>query len=345
MPPGVGTRTSGVLAVPDRAPPVLRRERHVEHPRDRPPRLVHGRQPVRAAGDDLIADMIMDQRSPTPTSARTSAPAGNHPSSSTPTWNDGCKSSTPAARSPSPSAHRRANPARDPRRGRLTGRAHKTTALLSAQGMPGTWQERECLHVAGPDDPKCRWSSAEVPDLAQDRRGHQQQAFGMPQEAEACLAGVIVDVARSHQDARYRTAAPQRLSGRVPGRGSVPRVRPGPDRPQMRRRRAGLFPGRDPRPHACGSVRGLAAVRPPVAGPPGGAAPHASRSCIQCRPCRPPDGGRARCHGLAASPVSFLPGQAGSMHPPVAYRVARLPVSLVRRDRTRNGAGQPISGL
>jgi hypothetical protein len=37
------------------------------------------------------------------------------------------------------------------------------TALLSAQGMPGTWQERECLHVAGPDDPKCRWSSAAIP--------------------------------------------------------------------------------------------------------------------------------------------------------------------------------------
>src|ERR1019366_5389786 len=26
------------------------------------------------------------------------------------------------------------------------------TALLSAQGIPGTWQERACLHVAGPDD-------------------------------------------------------------------------------------------------------------------------------------------------------------------------------------------------
>ena len=26
------------------------------------------------------------------------------------------------------------------------------TALLSAQGIPGTWQERECLHVTGPDD-------------------------------------------------------------------------------------------------------------------------------------------------------------------------------------------------
>jgi len=28
----------------------------------------------------------------------------------------------------------------------------KRTALPSAQGMPGTWQERGCLHVAGPDD-------------------------------------------------------------------------------------------------------------------------------------------------------------------------------------------------
>ena len=28
----------------------------------------------------------------------------------------------------------------------------RNTALRSAQGMPGTWQERECLYVAGPDD-------------------------------------------------------------------------------------------------------------------------------------------------------------------------------------------------
>jgi len=31
----------------------------------------------------------------------------------------------------------------------------------------------------------------EVPDLAQDRRGHQQRAFRIPQEAQACLVGVI----------------------------------------------------------------------------------------------------------------------------------------------------------
>jgi ABC-2 type transport system ATP-binding protein len=35
----------------------------------------------------------------------------------------------------------------------------------------------------------------------------------------------------------------------------------------------------------------------------------------------------------------FLPDQAGSSHPPAA-RVARLPVPLVRRHRTRNGAGK-----
>jgi hypothetical protein len=82
----------------------------------------------------------------------------------------------------------------------------------------------------------------------------------MPQEAQACLAGAILDVARSQQDAGI---AQQHLSGRVPRR------------------------GRDPRPHARGSVRELAAVRPPAAGPPSGAVPHASRSCIQCRPGSP----------------------------------------------------------
>jgi hypothetical protein len=52
----------------------------------------------------------------TPTSARTSTPAGNPPGSSTPTWNPGCRSSTPAARSPSPSAPRRAIPRQAPQR-------------------------------------------------------------------------------------------------------------------------------------------------------------------------------------------------------------------------------------
>jgi hypothetical protein len=50
------------------------------------------------------------------------------------------------------------------------------------------------------------------------------------------------------------------------------------------------------------------------------------RGAIQCRPGSPAMAD-AQCHGLAAPPVSFLPGQAGSSHPPVAYRVARLPVS------------------
>lgn len=48
----------------------------------------------------------------------------------------------------------------------------------------------------------------------------------------------------------------------------------------------------------------------------------------------------ARCHGLAAPPVSSLPGQASISHQPVAYRVPRVPVLLVRRHRTRNGTGK-----
>ena len=38
--------------------------------------------------------------------------------------------------------------------------------------------------------------------------------------------------------------------------------------------------------------------------------------------------------------VNSLPGQPGSSHPPVAYRMARLPDPLVRQHRTRNGAGK-----
>ncbi len=56
-----------------------------------------------------------------------------------------------------------------------------------------------------------------VPDLAQDRRGHQQRALRMPQEAQARLMGVILNVARSQQDAGI---AQQHLSGRAPRRGS-----------------------------------------------------------------------------------------------------------------------------
>jgi hypothetical protein len=66
-----------------------------------------------------------------------------------------------------------------------------------------------------------------VPDLAQDRRGHQQRPFRIPQEAKACLVGVILNVARSQQDA---SIAQQHLSGRVPRRGSLPRVQPGPEK-------------------------------------------------------------------------------------------------------------------
>jgi hypothetical protein len=50
-------------------------------------------------------------------------------------------------------------------------------------------------------------------------------------------------------------------------------------------------------------------------------------------------------YGLAAPPVSFLPGQAGSSHPPVAYRVDGCRFPLVRWHRTRSGAGKPVTGL
>ena len=41
------------------------------------------------------------------TRARTSTPRANHPDSARPTWNASCRSCTPAAPSPSPSARRR----------------------------------------------------------------------------------------------------------------------------------------------------------------------------------------------------------------------------------------------
>jgi hypothetical protein len=91
-------------------------------------------------------------------------------------------------------------------------------------------------------------------------------------------------------------------------------------------RRPGLFLGRDPRPQARGSVRELAAVRPL-------AAVHqvvhllTHRAHASSERQAAPDGGRAQCQGQAAPPVSFLPAQAGSSHPPVAYRQHGLPVS------------------
>lgn len=172
---------------------------------------------------------------------------------------------------------------------RFPAEGKNRTALLSAQGMPRTWQERECLHVAGPDDrevpvvkrgdlgqPKALGDGRhggigdakrkikislhefghaadagalepgdlepvtaggrrspqacgpprleEIPDLAQDRRGRQQRAFRMPQEAEACLAGVIRSVAAasrtpaSHSStsaAEFRGEDLSRASGQV----------------------------------------------------------------------------------------------------------------------------------
>ncbi len=52
-----------------------------------------------------------------------------------------------------------------------------------------------------------------------------------------------------------------------------------------------------------------------------------------------PDGGHTHCHGVAALLARFRSGQAGSIHPHVVYRVARLSVSA-GRHKTRNGAGK-----
>ena len=51
-----------VLAVPDGPPPVLRGERHVQHPRDRPPGLIDGQLPGRVGDGDLVADVVAGQR-------------------------------------------------------------------------------------------------------------------------------------------------------------------------------------------------------------------------------------------------------------------------------------------
>ena len=87
--------------------------------------------------------------------------------------------------------------------------------------MPGTWQERECLHVTGLMTVKYRWSSVAI--LGQPKALGDGRHGGID-DAERKM---ILDVSRSQQDAGI---AQQYLSGRVPGRGSLPSVRPGPDR-------------------------------------------------------------------------------------------------------------------
>ena len=63
-----------------------------------------------------IAYQVLKSGQPYQDRARTSTPGGNHPPSSTPTWNGGSRSSTPARPSPSPSARRPAVPRRPPER-------------------------------------------------------------------------------------------------------------------------------------------------------------------------------------------------------------------------------------
>ena len=105
------------------------------------------------------------------------------------------------------------------------GHAADVSTLEFGDLEPVTVKRPEEGHLSLRSHPRLQ----KVLDLAQDRRGHQQRAFRMPQEAQACLMGVILDVARSQQHA---SIAQQHLSGRVPRRGSLPRVQPGPDRPQ-----------------------------------------------------------------------------------------------------------------
>jgi hypothetical protein len=70
----------------------------------------------------------------------------------------------------------------------------------------------KCRATAGRSpQPAVLPATEEVSDLAQNRRGHQQRAVGIPQQAEARLADVILNVVRSQQDAG---TAQQHLSGR-----------------------------------------------------------------------------------------------------------------------------------
>ena len=111
--------------------------------------------------------------------------------------------------------------------------------------------------------------------------------------------------------------AEQALRARADGQG----IRPG--KPQTRPRRAGLLPGRDPRPHARASVRELVAAW------------HLRQQVHQVVPLL-----AHRAHASSAGPAApmadtrnatagclfcqLLTSQAGSSHPPVPYRVARL---------------------
>ena len=190
--------------------------------------------------------------------------------------------------------------------------------------MPGPWSDRHRgSRRHDQHDPRHHHRPA-GPTGALSCRGRSRGAACNRRPApansnRACHAPTIFTHGLHLQDAG---SARQHLSGRVPRRGSLRRVRPGPDRPQMRRRRTGLFPSRDPR-AACARISGeLAAVRPPVAGPPSGAAPHASRSLVHHRQ------------------FSVRARRAAATRLPVAHRWHDCRFPLVRWHRTRNGAGK-----
>lgn len=128
---------------------------------------------------------------------------------------------------------------------------------------------------------------------------------------------MIFDVTRGQQDAGIGR---QYLGRQVPRRGSLPRpARSGPASNERGRFPPGpLIPGGVP----AGRSGSWPPDRPPGAGPPGGAAPHASRSCSRCRPGSPA-GGHAQRHGPAAPSISCLPGQ-GQQQPACRLPTARF---------------------
>src|ERR1039458_9481326 len=139
------------------------------------------------------------------------------------------------------------------------------TAVLSAQGMPGTWQARECLHVTGSD-------AREVPEF---KRGDP----GQPKALGDGRHGGTDDAKRTIKISLHEFGHAADVSALE-----------------------------------FGDLEPVTVERP------------------------------TRANATAWLPlpsVSAQPG--GSSHPPVAYRVARLPVPLVRQHWTRNGAGKTVT--
>lgn len=131
-----------------------------------------------------------------------------------------------------------------------------------------------------------------------------QRAFRLPQEAEAFLAGVILDVARGQQDAVSHSSTSAGMS-----RGEDLFREPVQVRAGLKRGEEEQVPPRPSSPAACPRISPGAGLSPDSG----------SRSTRWCGSSRialmqPAQAGQllladAQCHGLAAPSVSFLPGQ------------------------------------